>query len=68
MTAENVHPRPPPPAAGELASMRPRPMTAENGDEPRGAAPRERASMRPRPMTAENTSLPPSGSAQTVLQ
>ena len=38
------------------ASMRPRPMTAENSPDRRGApCPRSRASMRPRPMTAENT-------------
>ena len=38
------------------ASMRPRPMTAENGEDQGPARRRVDASMRPRPMTAENTS------------
>ena len=37
-----------------VASMRPRPMTAENGVRAAGSAVRAGASMRPRPMTAEN--------------
>ena len=43
------------------ASMRPRPMTAENpGTSNRGVV-RASASMRPRPMTAENRDLPSDG-------
>ena len=42
-------------AKGVGASMRPRPMTAENRPHRHQRADRRRASMRPRPMTAENT-------------
>ena len=54
MTAENAGARGDEGVQRARASMRPRPMTAENADGPRRRDRVRTASMRPRPMTAEN--------------
>ena len=55
MTAENVKRPADLPLDPLPASMRPRPMTAENSPLPASSAESGAASMRPRPMTAENS-------------
>ena len=51
-----------------LASMRPRPMTAENARPADRRARPGPASMRPRPMTAENCSKRSGPPARSTLQ